>query len=696
MGGANMRLFGVFGVLVVLLAGSSSYGSEAAVVGSYPYFNNVRDVRVYGAEAWWLTEGGLVRFDLRTGARETWSWGSESVPVACWKITLDGEGRPWVVAAGARLGFFEGGRLHFVPQEPSHGGVAELCTSPTGLVWVAAPDGYIGIASRRGVVWLSEDVAFPGRGGTLYIDEMAVDTRGSIWLLAASYATAYQYVDGWWVEWRSGRNGCVLPRYPHKMLADKRGRVWFTGSPHLCSYDGSSWTEYTEIEDVSDCAEGPGGRLGFLHIGSYPPGCADAPVVWVLDSGGWERLRVSGRPGYWAPRCVAMSDGGVCIGSTAGLVLYEGSGWRSCVVGQSAQSFCSGLALDWSGAVWIAGPLGLEVLREGQFSYLPDALQGPPLGCAGCRFSRDGTLWFWGAGGAGNFDGEEWMFYSWRESPFGPWMIYDLGFGPDGSVWFACDGAVWRLDNGMWQRYDASNSPLPEGFPVYSCESGANGSLYFGCGDGRIVVFRDEKWSVLPGIDQFQLGKAYGVYDLAFDPQGTLWAATNLGVGAFQAGTWRVYEDPGVTICLASEADGTLWAGTKKRGLWRFDGLRWTRHFYADYQGAEETAIYGLAVDGRGRLCFSTGSGLYVEDRNVSGRTTQISLGFDRDRYSAGDQGLASLRLSAFDDEVLLLDLYVACVPPSGGLLFLPDLGPEWCPWAAGLYWTGSWTGSWP
>ena len=97
------------------------------------------------------------------------------------------------------------------------------------------------------------------------------------------------------------------------------------------------------------------------------------------------------------------------------------------------------------------------------------------------------------------------------------------------------------------------------------------------------------------------------ILDLAFAPDGTLWAATGGGLVHWdlRAGTYRRYFVEASKFALAP--DGTLWLSTWQ-AVCLFDGV--TCHPQAAPEGLIDSGVRALAVDGDAVLWVGTGRGV--------------------------------------------------------------------------------------
>ncbi|MDH4094847.1 MAG: regulator [Betaproteobacteria bacterium] len=109
-------------------------------------------------------------------------------------------------------------------------------------------------------------------------------------------------------------------------------------------------------------------------------------------------------------------------------------------------------------------------------------------------------------------------------------------------------------------------------------------------------------------------------YGLAEGPGGDIWIATEGGAARFRDGNWRTWPHAGgamesarpaaghVTVAIAVDRDGTVWAGSLGGGVSRFDGRQWRRWSRAD--GLPGDHVFVLHLDAQGRIWLGTDGGL--------------------------------------------------------------------------------------
>lgn len=130
-------------------------------------------------------------------------------------------------------------------------------------------------------------------------------------------------------------------------------------------------------------------------------------------------------------------------------------------------------------------------------------------------------------------------------------------------------------------------------------------NVWLGTYGGGLTRFDGKEWELFtpygrgtkaygPGWVQYQPKNGLGdlwVYDLLFEPDGTMWVATWKGASRFDKTGFKTYTmDDGLVdkwvYTIEREPSGVLWFGTEG-GVNRFDGKRWQGWTHKDGLGAE-------------------------------------------------------------------------------------------------------------
>ncbi len=191
-------------------------------------------------------------------------------------------------------------------------------------------------------------------------------------------------------------------------------------------------------------------------------------------------------------------------------------------------------------------------------------------------------------------------------------------------------GAARALDPGrsieqyVHETWDVGDG-LPEG-PVLALHQTADGYLWLGTLNGLIRFDGLRFASMAAGVrGSSPLGACR---DLLEDSAGTLFAAFDGGVAAFDGDAFRVFSaktsKPPVFRALALGPEDTLWVGSDA-GVWSLEKETLVRH-PAYRASAVPLRINDLTVDGAGGLWAATDDGLLKLDRTVRRFTAEDGL----------------------------------------------------------------------
>src|SRR5277367_603166 len=169
---------------------------------------------------------------------------------------------------------------------------------------------------------------------------------------------------------------------------------------------------------------------------------------------------------------------------------------------------------------------------------------------------------------------------AWTERDGAPPAINDISQAPDGSLWLGSGEGLYRFDGFTFERIRAIDGDSPAPTEIFCLLATSNGDLWIGTTLNGAILLRNGEVKRFPKFEGLPLNTS--VNSLAADLDGTIWAATALGIQRFDGSQWRnigkAWGVPEmVRFGLQVDSDGTLWAQAFEHGLYRLK--RGSRHF---------------------------------------------------------------------------------------------------------------------
>ena len=400
----------------------------------------------------------------------------------------------------------------------------------------------------------------------------------------------------------------------------------------------------------------------------------------------WSRWHV----GRWGPTNRASAilptrDGALWMGTRAGAVVAQTDGTETRYDEAAGVSLgnVTGLAEDDEGGIWVtsgssfAGALRLTGERWRHYDA-DDGLDAPFVHAV--RRDREGRMWFLGLGaeipdgrpgdervgpGAFAWDGERFERWDVDRGLAGN-RVYAFADASDGTRWFGTWSGLSRWRDGEWTHWRREDGLRSKRVTTVAVD--ANDRVWFGHQIGsRGLAHIDDTDRIVYVADPDDLGRE-NVYDLATDPRGLLWVASEGGLYVVRNGvpTW-VGGDHGWhrgRILTVRATDDELYLGTGAQGvitrellsrgeapparvsirpvtlLGHAASLRWAVHAHEDaWPQMRQSRVrlddgpWSAWTDGAETILADVGLGAHrvtVESRDVLGRTATVatSTGF--------------------------------------------------------------------
>lgn len=323
--------------------------------------------------------------------------------------------------------------------------------------------------------------------------------------------------------------------------------------------------------------------------------------------------------------------GGLWMVMDRGAVVYLKAASSSAYTNGLSTSIAYDMAEDAGGALWVAYRDGnVYRIADGQVTLITTR-ENLPAGADMCALVADdrGQIWFAKAGQIGRFqDGAFQMLC--RLPP----QLLRLAAAKGGGIWISSGSQLWKCDeNGKLQSVgvfhpgngSATATVLLEDHEgaVWIGTSFSGLYRYDGSGfeaiptshQGILSLFEDREGNIWVGtfgggLDRIRRrsitleGQESGlpfasIQSICEGIDGSVWAVTQSGVVVHKVGgKWNPLPDggrwPAGANCVAAGSDGSVWIGTRQRGLYR-----WRDGQFVDWSNAvqlEEKTLHTLLV----------------------------------------------------------------------------------------------------
>jgi WD40 repeat protein len=368
------------------------------------------------------------------------------------------------------------------------------------------------------------------------------------------------------------------------------------------------WTRYVSINDIHDLAFDADGTLWAATGGGL--------IHWDLDSGAYTRHLIQTTDVALAPDGTlwVVSGGGVCHFDGATCSTYGDAR----VVGDDAVRT---VAVGSDGDVWVGTEKGVNRFDGREWKHYPFDASVKSL-----EVAPTGEVWVASTRGVGRYAPSEdaWTFYA-EEHGLPSSQAQVVGVGPQSDVWvYVLFEGLYRFGGAMWRAVEEGPEGIVAdiGFAVDGTPwvAAASGFHYPG---GVLAYYDGHTWNE---VTTGQGLRSVSAVSLA--PGGVVAVGTNLGLGIYQGGEWRLLRDGpthDMATAVAVTPDGAAWFGfgdhsasTPGGGLSRFDGHDW--QYYLD-----NAEVNTLAVSPDGSLWVGAGcdvqrfDGVHWEDVALCG-----------------------------------------------------------------------------
>jgi ligand-binding sensor domain-containing protein len=344
------------------------------------------------------------------------------------------------------------------------------------------------------------------------------------------------------------------------------------------------WTRYESINYVYDLAYAPDGTLWAATNGGL--------VHWDPDTETYTRYQVD------VFHLAVAPDGTLWLGTGQGLCQFDG---RRCAMPSDLtwpdEGGVRALAVSPNGVLWLSYPGGVRRFDGTTWKSYPFA--SPPTGLA---VTARGEVWAATQTGVARYlpNQDTWANYA-EEQGLPSAQAQHIAVAPNGEVWASLTwGGMVRFDGEQWLAVEGIPGDRV-GDIAFAADGtpwvGTIGSLHYP--GGSLSFWDGDSWT---DVSSDEAG-LISMRAISMGPGGQVAAATNLGLGIYGAGQWRMLRDGPTSDRIGSVAvtpDGAAWfafgdqsLSTTGSGLSRFDGREWTY-----FLGDAEVNTLAVAPDG--------------------------------------------------------------------------------------------------
>ena len=461
-------------------------------------------------------------------------------------------------------------------------------------VWFSTYTGLLRIAANGQSITYDTLDGLNCSGG---VSDIVVDGKGLVWVTNGVGAAVYNGT-----AWKSftSSNSSLPQGNVGRLALDKYGNAVVMVDSSFWAFRNNTWQEFTALPNLDGATVSSVGwdALGHLFVAVTPhtliQSCQvvwPSPILYRFDGNTWSKVpvEVGKLPLGEATRTVIDRTGRIWVQTMGGLFMFDGPSWKRMtpqIQDTTLSTSFGALAVDSSGTIWIGG------------SFY--SISGRGWGAA----FHESLL---------SFDGNKWTSWNLPPDSSGKAGISEIFVDSKNNKWIAFGSCAYKLDGENWIKYPNVTSfgdiLAPVKFLVDS-----SGIIWYASGD-TLYNFDGITTKTYPsGVGSSIRSKNIGVA-----PDGSYWVVFgNLGssLGKFKNGTWTIYNYPGPFYTtykawddprIYVQPNGTVWVGTDGTGLWSFDGNHWNNYTYLNSDiGCQ--FISDIAIDRRGNKWMVSGN----------------------------------------------------------------------------------------
>jgi ligand-binding sensor domain-containing protein len=561
---------------------------------------------------WVAVEGrGLSRYDGQAWEVYLQAFDSSSLESAL--LTTDDQHQLWAATA---QGLYQFSEADFTPIDPDPGAprlagawINDLAVDSQGALWIATLRGAMRYDPVTGIwqTFTSEDGLSDTQVAALALDQAGI-------LYAAARMGWDSAFDGQhWSTMGTNNVGDILP--PQALAVDP---VRLAGL--ATAWPENPWPDLTAGLDEAI-------RIHAIALDAEGrPWLATSEGIWERSSGNWVQVTPPGdQVDHQAYAILVDQAGQVWVGLEDGVARFDpqaGSAtWESFDLGDGLAGNRVLIIFEAAdGSLWFGTANGLSQYDGQSWRSFTTAANGWPLGdVVDIVQDQAGGLWAATPGALLRFDGQAWAIAAAANLAAGAGSG-DLVAGRDGQVWMSVPrGGLLQYEDGIWHQIDA-RAGVPIDWIIMLASDEENGLWAGSNSDYRLAHFDGQAWEVISAVGDLRLHELSALAADGRDGFWALWGESQV-MSHFQAGAWQSFELPsqvGLYNRFLLTRSGQVWLGTEDYVARWSDGT-WDVFDRELFGYSDDQVHFGaLAEDSSGRIWVNTeGYGIAPQDKEL-------------------------------------------------------------------------------
>ena len=322
---------------------------------------------------------------------------------------------------------------------------------------------------------------------------------------------------------------------------------------------------------------------------------------------------------YTIINCIESDDvGNIWLGTEDGLLKFDGVRFHLFSIHNALTNRIVQDLLYDNNCLWIATNGGLVKMQNEKFQNIKNTnFKNIPI--TSINKSKDGVLIISTSGkGVFFYDPNSFITTSSSEGLLTNESINDIKADNNGILWACGNGGLYKIENGIVSKhYNTKNSNLKSNNILKLCTIN-NTNLWM---IGYRNIYRYINENIVDETKQFNIPPNTYLFDIDFDNNGTIWLATNKGLGMFKNDSLIIFNESDGLVKPTSTSKVTI--GKNGEVLYSTYGSGFSVYKNGGFTNFDETngltlnLISDIAVDSENNYWIATdGTGLQKYDGN--------------------------------------------------------------------------------